>query len=317
MFSWRISRSATSRGLDWPSLAARNPSLIYCSITGFGPDGPYAERPGYDYLFQGLGGVMSVTGERDDCAGGGAQRVGLPIVDLFAGMYASVAILGALHNRDATGEGQHVDISLFDAVLAMGAGQISNYFVGGAIPKRIGNASPNIAPYEVFDCADGKMILACANQSQFESLCRAIGRPQWLADERFRNNAARLAHHDELHDLLTELFRERGQTAWEEILLAVGVPCGPINDYAQALAHPQAQHRGTRVDLPHALGSSAPGVASPMRFSSTPVEYRRAPPLLGQDTREVLAERLHLTQEELDRLETERVIECATVSATR
>jgi crotonobetainyl-CoA:carnitine CoA-transferase CaiB-like acyl-CoA transferase len=297
--------------LDWSSLSKRNPGLIYCSITGFGQAGPFAERPGYDYLFQGLGGVMSVTGERDDHPGGGPQRVGLPIVDLFAGMYAITAILAALHHRDATGEGQHIDISLFDSVMALGAGQLSNYMVGGKVPQRIGNASPNIAPYEVFDCADGQMILACANQSQFESLCRAIARPEWAADSRFSDNASRLANHDALHDLLTGEFRTRGQRDWEEILLAVGVPCGPISDYSKALAHPHARYRGTRVDLPHALGVFSPGIASPMRFSVTGVEYRSAPPLLGQDTREVLAERLQLRGEEMDRLEAEGVIESA------
>lgn len=166
--------------------------------------------------------------------------------------------------------------------MALGAGQISNYFVGATIPRRIGNASPNIAPYEVFPCADGQMILACANQLQFEALCRAVGRPQWVDDERFRNNAARVAHQPELHDLLAAVFSEQGQSEWEEILSVAGVPCGPINDYARALAHPQARHHGTRVELPHALGSSVPGVASPLRFSATPVEYRSAPPLLGQ-----------------------------------
>lgn len=303
-------------GLDWATLSERNPSLIYCSITGFGQDGPYADRPGYDYLFQGLGGVMSVTGALDGLEGAGPQRVGLPVVDLFTGMYATVAILGALHHRDATGEGQHIDVSLFDSVMALGAGQISNYFLGGRVPGRIGNSSPNIAPYQVFPCADGEMIVACANQQQFESLCRAIERPQWISDERFRSNAFRLAHRGELEALLTEVFRERGQMEWESILSAVGVPCGPINDYARAVAHPQALHRGTRIDLPHALGSSAPGVASPLRYSATPVEYRAAPPILGQHTRSVLAESLGLEEFEIGRLESEAVVECARATAS-
>lgn len=303
-------------GLDWAALSGSNPSLIYCSITGFGQDGPYAERPGYDYLFQGLGGVMSVTGVPDGLDGAGPHRVGLPVVDMFTGMYATVAILGALHHRSATGEGQHIDVSLFDSVMALGAGQISNYFVGGRVPDRVGNSSPNIAPYQVFPCADGEMILACANQQQFESLCRAIGRAQWMTDERFRNNASRLAHRRELGELLTDVFLERGQMEWEEILSAVGVPCGPINDYARAVAHPQALHRGTRVDLPHASGASAPGVASPIRYSSTPVEYRSAPPMLGQHTRSVLAESLGLGEAELRELESLAVIESASASAS-
>ena len=302
--------------LDWPSLSKRNPSLIYCSVTGFGQEGPYAERPGYDYLFQGLGGLMSVTGERNGLPGAGPQRVGLPIVDMFTGMYALVAVLGALHHRNATGEGQRIDVSLFDSVMALGAGPLSNYFVGGSVPERVGNASPNISPYQVFPCADGQMILACANQSQFESLCRAIGQPHLAADERFRNNAARLAHRRELNDLLSAVFRERGQTDWEEVLSAVGVPCGPINDYAAAVAHPQAQYRGTRVDLPHVLGASAPGVASPIRYSSTPVQYRSAPPMLGQHTRSVLSGHLGLTDSEMEQLESEAVIESARIGAS-
>lgn len=298
-------------GLDAASLCKLNPRLVYCSITGFGQDGPYAERPGYDYLFQGLGGLMSVTGERDDLPGGGPQRTGVPIVDLFTGMYATVAILAALHHRDATGDGQRIDISLLDVVLALSSGQLSNFFISGKVPQRLGNVSPNITPYEVFACADGQMIVASANQAQFVTLCRAIDHTEWAADERFSNNEARLKHRDELHALLEAVFRSRTGTEWEDLLFASGVPCGPINDYAQALAHPQAQFHKERIDIPHALGVSAPGIASPMRFSATPVEYRHAPPLLGEHTREVLAEELGLAPEELERLEAARVIACA------
>jgi crotonobetainyl-CoA:carnitine CoA-transferase CaiB-like acyl-CoA transferase len=298
-------------GLDAVSLCQLNPRLVYCSITGFGQDGPYAERPGYDYLFQGLGGLMSVTGERDDLPGGGPQRTGVPIVDLFTGMYATVSILAALHHRDATGEGQRIDVSLLDVVLALSSGQLSNFLISGKVPQRLGNVSPNITPYEVFACADGQMIVASANQTQFVTLCRALGRPEWATDARFCNNEARLAHRDELHALLEDVFRARSGTEWEDLLYKAGVPCGPINDYAQALAHPQAQFHGTRIDIAHALGVRAPGIASPMRFSATPVEYRHAPPLLGQHTREVLIEQLALTSEELERLEAGRVIACA------
>ena len=298
-------------GLDAASLCKLNPRLVYCSITGFGQDGPYAERPGYDYLFQGLGGLMSVTGERDDLPGGGPQRTGVPIVDLFTGMYATVAILAALRHRDASGAGQRIDISLLDVVLALSSGQLSNFLISGKVPQRLGNVSPNITPYEVFACADGQMIVASANQSQFVTLCRAIDHPEWAADERFGSNEARLKHRDELHALLEDVFRTRTGTEWEDLLFASGVPCGPINDYAQALAHPQAQFHKARIDTPHALGVSAPGVASPMRFSATPVEYRHAPPLLGEHTREVLTEELGLAPEELERLEAARVIACA------
>ena len=298
-------------GLDAVSLCKLNPRLVYCSITGFGQDGPYAERPGYDYLFQGLGGLMSVTGERDDLPGGGPQRTGVPIVDLFTGMYATVSILAALHHRNATGEGQRIDVSLLDVVLALSSGQLSNFLVSGKVPQRLGNVSPNITPYEVFNCADGQMIIASANQTQFVSLCGAIGHPEWATDARFCNNEARLTHRDALHAQLDEVFRARSGTEWEDLLFAAGVPCGPINDYAQALAHPQAQFHHVRIDTPHALGVRAPGIASPMRFSATPVEYRRAPPMLGEHTREVLTEQLALTPQELARLEAARVIACA------
>lgn len=301
--------SLSRYGLDSTALCKLNPRLVYCSITGFGQTGPYAERLGYDYLFQGLGGLMSVTGERDDLPGGGPQRMGVPVVDLFTGMYATVSILAALHHRDATGAGQHIDLSLLDVVLALGSGPVSNYLVGGKVPGRLGNASPNIMPYEVFPCADGLMIVVSANQTQFVALCQAIGHPEWA--ERFFSNEARIAHRDELHALLADVFRSRSGTEWEELLFAAGVPCGPINDYAQALAHPQAQYHAARIDMPHALGVRAPGVASPMRFSATPVEYRRAPPLLGEHTREVLVEQLGLTQEELERLEAGCVIASA------
>ena len=185
-------------GLDYASIRAVNPRIVYCSITGFGQDGPYADRPGYDYLFQGLGGLMSVTGERDERPGGGPQKIGIPVVDLFTGMYASVSILAALHHRDAGGAGQYIDVSLFDTVLAMSSGALSNYFCSGKLPGRLGNASANITPYDVFPCADGQMVVASANQSQFASPAHAIGKPELAADPRFSDNAARMANHAEL-----------------------------------------------------------------------------------------------------------------------
>ena len=294
--------------LDYASIRAVNPCIVYCSITGFGQDGPYAERPGYDYLFQGLGGLMSVTGERDDRPGGGPQKVGIPIVDLFTGMYATVSILAALHYRDAGGDGQHIDISLFDTVLAMSSGTLSNYFCSGKVPGRRGNASANITPYDVFPCADGQMVVASANEPQFASLARVIGRPDLAGDPRFFDNAARMANHAELFALLSEVFRTRRRAQWEEIFYRAGVPCGPINDYQQALAHPQAAHHRTKIELEHPYGVRAPGVANPMRFSETPMEYRSAPPLLGQHTREVLSELLGLGESEITRLEAEKVI---------
>ncbi|HEY5636018.1 MAG TPA: CoA transferase [Burkholderiales bacterium] len=297
-------------GLDAASIRALNPRIIACSITGFGQDGPNAERPGYDYLFQGLGGLMSVTGERDDRPGGGPQRVGIPLVDMFTGMYATVAILAALHHRDLTGEGQALDISLFDAVLAISSGQLSHYWCSGVAPRRTGNASYAIAPYGLFPSSDGQMIVASANQSQFTALCKAIGRPEWASDARFRDNAARMQNYEAMHAALSEVFRTRTRLEWEAILLEAGVPAGPINDYGQALAHPQAAHRGSKVELEHPAGVRAPGAASPLRFSATPVEYRRAPPLLGQHTREVLVEQLALSEAEIARLAAAGVIAC-------
>ncbi|TAK66786.1 MAG: CoA transferase [Betaproteobacteria bacterium] len=302
-------------GLDYASLSKINPRLIYCSITGFGQDGPCAKQPGYDYLFQGMAGLMSITGERDELPGGGPQRFGLPIVDLFTGMYATVSILAALHHRDTGAEGQHIDVSLFGAALAMSSGVLSNYFNSGKVPKRSGNASPNITPYGVYPCLDGQMIVASANQPQFEALCGALGKPEWKSDQRFRDNAARMEHREELHALLSTVLRTRPRTDWEEIFSKVGVPAGPINDYAQAIAHPQARHLGSKLKLPHTLGVMAAGVANPMRFSATPVEYRRAPPLLGEHTREVLVERLGLNAAELAWLEAERIISCAAQAA--
>jgi len=288
-------------GLDYASLSKVNPRLIYCSVTGFGQDGPWATRPGYDYLFQGMGGLMSVTGERDDLPGGGPQRFGVPIVDLFTGMYATISILAALNHRNATGEGQHIDVSLMGAVLAMSSGQLSNYMIGGKLPGRTGNASPNITPYGVYPCSDGLFIVASANQGQFSALCKALNHPEWVDDPRFKDNGARMAHQSELHTLFSQILSTKPRAHWESLFLEVGVPAGPINDYQQAMAHPQVQHLKTRIGIPHATGVEAPGIANPMRFSKSPVTYRRPPPMLGQHTQEVLQE-LGLDQAAIDAL---------------
>jgi crotonobetainyl-CoA:carnitine CoA-transferase CaiB-like acyl-CoA transferase len=277
-------------GLDYQSLSKINPKLIYCSVTGFGQDGPYAQRPGYDYLFQGMGGLMSVTGERDGLPGAGPQRVGQPVVDLFTGMYATISILAALHHRDVSGEGQHIDVSLLGAVLAMSSGSLSNYLISGNIPQRTGNVSPMIMPYGVFPCSDGPIIVASANQGQFVAFCKALGHPEWSSDERFINNAGRVANQVALNELFAGVMKTRPRAEWDEILLAAGVPAGPINNYAQALEHPQVKHLNTRIGIPHPSGVDAPGTANPMRFSKTQVNYRRPPPLLGQHTLEVLRE---------------------------
>ncbi|MEI8302194.1 MAG: CaiB/BaiF CoA-transferase family protein [Burkholderiales bacterium] len=288
-------------GLDYASLSKVNPRLIYCSVTGFGQTGPWATRPGYDYLFQGMGGLMSVTGERDDRPGGGPQRFGLPIVDLFTGMYATISILAALQHRNVTGEGQYIDISLFSTVIAMSSGHLSNYLVGGKIPGRTGNDSPNITPYGVYPASDGQFIVASANAGQFSALCKALGHPEWIDDPRFKDNGARMAHQAELHAMFSEILSQQTRAHWEEVFTKAGVPCGPINNYQQALAHPQAQHLNVKLGLQHATGVEAPGVANPMKFSKSPVSYRRAPPMIGQHTLEVLRE-TGVPEDEIQRL---------------
>ena len=275
-------------GLDYASLKAINPRLIYCSVTGFGQDGPFAQRPGYDFMIQGMGGLMSITGERDDLPGGGPQKAGVAVTDIVTGMYATVAILAALQERHRSGLGQHLDIALLDSHVALLANQNSNYFNSGVAPTRAGNAHQNVVPYQVFAASDGHLIVATGNESQYRAYCAAIGAPELGDDPRFATNRLRVANRGTLVPLLADIMREGRRDDWIARLEAVGVPCGPINDIAQAFAHPQAQARQLRRDLPHPGGGVAPVTASPLRFSASPVVYRRAPPLLGQHTEEVL-----------------------------
>jgi len=277
-------------GLDAHSLLAEHPGLVICSITGFGQTGPYADRAGYDYAAQGMGGLMSVTGERDDLPGGGPQKVGVAVADLFTGMYATVAILAALRHRDATGQGQLIDMALFDTQLAMLANLGSNYLCSGQAPGRMGNAHQNIVPYQVFEARDGHLILAVGNDRQFAKFCDIAGRPEWAADERFATNAGRVRHRAVLVPLLEDAIRQRPRADWLAALEAAKVPCGSINNIGEALADPQAQARGAVVGMGHPLTPNLRLVASPMKLSATPVQYRRAPPLLGQHSRELLLE---------------------------
>jgi crotonobetainyl-CoA:carnitine CoA-transferase CaiB-like acyl-CoA transferase len=277
-------------GLDAAAMRARHPRLVYCSITGYGQTGPYRDRAGYDYAIQGLGGLMSVTGERDDLPGGGPQKVGVAVADLFTGMYATVAILAALRHRDATGEGQVIDMALLDAQVAMLANLGANYLVTQQAPRRAGNAHQNIVPYQVFEVADGHLILAVGNDGQFERYCAVAGCPELARDERFSRNAARVRHRDLLVPLLATTMRTRRRADWLAALDAAKVPCGPINDLAEVFADPQVLHRGMRATVPHPHQDALELVASPMKLSATPVQLRRAPPLLGQHTDEVLAE---------------------------
>jgi crotonobetainyl-CoA:carnitine CoA-transferase CaiB-like acyl-CoA transferase len=277
-------------GLDAASLRATRPGLVYCSITGFGQTGPYKDRAGYDYAVQGLGGLMSVTGERDDLPGGGPQKVGVAVADLFTGMYATVAILAALRHRDATGQGQVIDMALLDTQVAMLANLGANYLVTRKAPGRAGNAHQNIVPYQVFEVADGHLILAVGNDGQFERFCQVAGRPDLPQDPRFTKNADRVRHRAVLVPLLATLLKARTRADWLQALETAKVPCGPINGLDDVFADPQVAARGMTVAVPHPHQPNLELVASPMKLSATPVSLRRAPPLLGQHTDEVLAE---------------------------
>ncbi|OLC67594.1 MAG: CoA transferase, partial [Betaproteobacteria bacterium 13_1_40CM_4_64_4] len=263
-------------GLDYASLAAVNSRLVYCSITGFGQTGPYAERAGYDFIIQGMGGFMSVTGERDDLPGGGPQKAGVAISDLMTGMYACTAILAAIARRDLNGAGQYIDVSLFDAQVAMMAVMNMNYLVSGAPPSRAGNAHQNIVPYQVFACADGHLIVAVGNDAQFARFCDIAGKPEWARDPRFAVNAERVKRRDDLVPLIAAVMRTRTQREWLQALESVGVPCGPINRLDQVFADPQVLARGMRFDLPHRLSGTVPQVGNPLHFSVNPVAYTQA-----------------------------------------
>ena len=277
-------------GLDEASLRRINPRLIYCSVTGFGQSGPRRDQPAYDFLIQAMGGLMSVTGERDGRPGGGPQKVGVPIVDIMTGMYAAVSVLAALARRNETGVGDYIDIAMLDVQVATLANQAMNYLVSGKVPTRNGNAHPNIQPQDVYACADGDVILVVGNDGQFGQLCEVLGRPEWSADERFATNAQRVRHTDELSVLLREQFAAWQRDALVVALDAAGVPCGAINSVEEVFRDPQVQARGMLRHVPHPSGVDVPQVASPMRFANTPLGTQCAPPLLGQHSDEILTE---------------------------
>lgn len=273
-------------GLDYASLSALNPRLVYCSITGFGQDGPYAERPGYDYIVQGMSGLMSITGPAD----GEPHKVGVAVTDLFTGLYAANAVQAALIARTRSGVGQYIDMALLDCALAMLANVGMNYLVGGEIPPRLGNAHPNIVPYQVFACADGHFILACGNDRQFRAICETIGLPELARDTRFASNPLRVQHRELLVAQLATAFMAHARDEWLGMLEAAGVPCGPINTVDEAFADPQIRHRQMALQLQDSAGQPVPQVACPIRMAGTPLEYALAPPKLGEHSATILGE---------------------------
>lgn len=277
-------------GLDEASLRRINPRLIYCSVTGFGQTGPRRDQPAYDFLIQAMGGLMSVTGEKDGRPGGGPQKVGIPIVDLMTGMYTAVAVLAALARRNETGVGDAIDIAMLDVQVATLSNQAMNYLVSGRVPQRNGNAHPNIQPQDVYGCADGDVTLVVGNDAQFARLCEVFGRGDWAADERFATNAQRVRNIGELSAMLRDVFAtwERGQLI--AALDKAGVPCGPINTVADVFEEPQVKARGMLRHVPHPSGVDAPQVASPMRFAEAALQTQAAPPLLGQHSDDILSE---------------------------
>lgn len=295
-------------GLDYESLKAINPRLIYCSITGFGQTGPYAKRAGYDFMIQGLGGLMSLTGRPEGEEGAGPMKVGVALTDILTGLYATVGVLAALNQREQSGIGQHIDVALLDVQVACLANQAMNYLTTGLSPRRLGNAHPNIVPYQDFPSADGSFILAVGNDGQFRKFCEVAGIAQLADDPRFASNKARVAHRAELIPLLRQVTVFKTTAQWIELLEKAGVPCGPINDLQQVFADPQVQARGLRLDLPNALGSTTPQVASPLRLSETPVAYHSAPPLLGQHTDALLRNLLGMSDAQVAQLREAGVI---------
>ena len=289
-------------GLAWDDVRQLNPRLIYCSITGFGQTGPYARRAGYDFAIQAIGGLMSITGERDDRPGGGPQKVGVAVADVMAGLYATIGILAALASREVTGAGQHIDLALLDVQVATLANVALNYLVSGRVPARWGNAHANIVPYQVVPTADRPIVLAVGTDAQFEKFCEVAGARDLARDPRFATNAARVTNRDALTEALVTVLRTKPAGDWLAALEPAAVPCAPINDLAQVFADPQVRHREMRIDVPHPSGATVPLVANPIRLSATPPRYDLPPPLLGQHTEEILRERLGMTAERIAEL---------------
>jgi crotonobetainyl-CoA:carnitine CoA-transferase CaiB-like acyl-CoA transferase len=295
-------------GLDYAALSQLNPGLVYCSITGYGQQGPSAHKPGYDFVFQAMGGLMSITGERDDLPGGGPQKAGIAIADVMTGMYATIAILSALQHRTLSGRGQYIDMALLDCIVALGGNQVTSYFASGKVPGRYGNAHASLVPYQVFVVADGEIVVAVGNDGQWQQYCAAIDRPDLAADPRWAKVTGRITGRQDLVPELARTMLTRTQAEWIERLEARGVPCGPINDYQQVFEDPQVRHRKLRVDVQRPDGSPVATIASPLRLQQTPPVYDRAPPALGDCTEEVLADLLGFSAEDIARHRANRII---------
>jgi len=277
-------------GLGYDELSRINPRLIYCSITGFGQTGPMAPKVAYDFLIQAMGGLMSITGEADGRPGGGPQKVGIPILDLMTGMYGAVSVLAALANREVTGRGEFIDLAMLDVQTAVLSNQAMNYLLSGRTPKRQGNRHPNIQPQDVFKCRDGDVVLAVGNDGQFAKMCAALGHPELGSDPRFVKNADRVRNMPDLMACIEGIFAQWTRADLVDALEKAGVPCGPINSVAEVFEQEQIKHRGMRMDLPHPRSGTVPSVANPVRFQNAPINYERAPPLLGQHSDEILRE---------------------------
>jgi len=295
-------------GLDYDSLKSVNPRLVYCSITGFGQTGPYAPRAGYDFLIQGLGGLMSFTGRPDDQPGGGPMKVGVALADIMTGMYSATAILAALFNRTETGTGQYIDMALLDVQVGVLANQAMNYLHTGVLPERMGNSHPNVVPYQDFQTQDGYVIIAVGNDGQFARLAQALGKPEWATDARYSANAERVNNRTNLIAMMNEITRGRTTEEWVATLERVGVPCGPINDLEHVFKDPQVVARRMQMSMQHPKYGDVPLVANPIRLSETPVQYRYAPPALGEHTDEVLSDLLGADAQTITRLRADNVI---------
>lgn len=295
-------------GLDYESIRKENPQIIYCSITGFGQDGPYSHRPGYDFVFQGMGGMMSITGEKDSLPGGGPQKVGIALADIMTGMYSTIAVLAAINHRNKSGQGQYIDMSLLDCIVALGSNQITGYFSSGNVPARMGNAHMSLVPYGVYPTLDGHIIIAIGNDEQWQRYCSVIDRHDLACDEDFIKVTGRIVNRERLDANLNQTMQTRSSADWLEVLEKNGVPCGPINNYEQVFQNEQVIHRKLKVDMEREDGARISAAASPLRLTSTPPTYDLPPPIVGQHTDEVLQQLLNVDENELAQLRKSCVI---------